>query len=331
MVDNLTFRLFQPDDIEGILRLWNDDSGWGGITEEQFYKWYIDTPYGECLISVALDEKNRIVGQEVFTPTRIYVDGKEKKALRLSAPILTKEFREQMGKAAHPSIQMFRVGLNAAVECGYSVIYAFPVPGWLRYIRLVAPQIGVDSRKFVFAEPDCYALSLKSFANGNCKITADIEISFASVFNDSYDNLWQSAKNEFPINCAIVRSSGWIKWKLGSHCVFEVRRRENKELLGYAAIKRQTGLLVDALARTPQDLETTITAIIKALAESEDLRNQANVEEIKVMETESLASVIQKLGFEREKFKFAFWCYSIDESVPIQSLEPSRWYLMPKD
>lgn len=79
MAGNLTFRLFEPDDIEGILRLWSGDSGWGGITEQQFYDWYINTPYGECLIAVALDKENSIVGQEVFTPSKIYVDGKEKK------------------------------------------------------------------------------------------------------------------------------------------------------------------------------------------------------------------------------------------------------------
>jgi hypothetical protein len=92
------------------------------VTEHQFYDWYVNTPHGECLIALAIDEENRIVGQEIFTPTKVYVGGIEKKALRLSAPILAKEFREKMGKAAHPSIQMFRVGLNAAVECGYSLI-----------------------------------------------------------------------------------------------------------------------------------------------------------------------------------------------------------------
>ena len=331
MANILTFRLFQPDDIAGVLQLWKESSGWGGITEEQFYKWYVETPYGESLLVVAIDEANRVVGQEVFTPSKIYVGGKEKKALRLSAPILAKEFREKMGKATHPSIQMFRVGLNAAVDCGYSLIYAFPVPGWLRYIRLVAPQIGVDSQKFVFVESDCYALSLNSTAGGNLKIENDLEVSFISEFNDEYDDLWQSAKQNFPINCAIVRNSDWLKWKLGSHCVLEVRRNNDKELMGYAAIKKDSGLLVDALARTPNDLETIITVAIEALSQREDSKNQANIEEIKVMKTQALASVIQKLGFKREKFKFAFWCYSIDESVPCKVIEPQQWYVMPND
>ncbi len=49
------------------------------------------------------------------------------------------------------------------------------------------------------------------------------------------------------------------------------------------------------------------------------------------MKTEMLAGVIEKLGFNCVKFKFAFWCYSIDESVSVEAIQPNHWYIMPKD
>ncbi len=238
MARNLTFRLFQPGDIEGILRLWSDDSGWGGITEQQFYDWYVNTPYGECLIAVALDEENRIVGQEIFTPTRVYVGGTEKKALRFSAPILAKDFSERLGFGSHPTVEMFKVAGTAAISKGYSLIYAFPARAWLRFTSLfILPELG-KAPGFT-AEFDCCGFSTKSFLSGELKADDKFEVSLVSEFGENYDILWQSAKNEFPINCAIARSSNWLKWKLGGHCVLEVRRKGDKELIGYAAIKKK--------------------------------------------------------------------------------------------
>ncbi len=331
MANNLTFRLFQPDDIAGVLQLWEESSGWGSISEEQFCEWYVETPYGEALLVVALDEANCVVGQEVFIPSKVYVDGTEKKALRISAPILAKEFRGEINDGPQTIIEMYRVGIKAAIEKGYSIIYFFPVVSYLPFFRRFSSLLGLKANQFIATTFDCYALSTLSRLAENLAVEEAVEVSIATEFNEEYDRLWQDAKNEFPINCAVVRSSGWLKWKLGSHCVFEVRRKEDKELIGYAAIKKKTGLLVDALARTPKDLETVVRTAIETLLESNDLKNHAKIEEIKIMKTDVLASIIEKLGFIRNEFQFGFYCYSLDDTIAMQSLEPSRWYLMPND
>lgn len=226
---------------------------------------------------------------------------------------------------------MYRVGMNAAIENGYSVVYSFPVVAWLPFLRRLSQMPGLKPNQFATAKFDCYALPLKSFSAENLADNEAVEILLATEFNEEYNELWLSAKNELPINCGVARCSTWLEWKLGSHCVLEVRQRDNKELTGYAAFKKDSGLLVDALARTPKDLETTVTAAIKALCRRDDLINQANIKEIKVMKTDALARIILKLGFEPIKFKFAFWCYSIDETVSTEAVEPSRWYMMPND
>lgn len=329
MAGNLTYRLFQPNDVAGVLQLWEESSGWGGITEEQFYKWFIETPYGNALLVVAVDEKNRIVGQEVFTPSKICVGGTEKKALRFSSPILAKNFSVKLGSANHPTIEMYKVAMRAAIENNYSLVYAFPARAWLRFTPLFEiPEI--SNRQSFTGEFDCYSFSINAEIKDDSRSGKKFQVSLASKFEEKYDALWESAKKNFPINCAVARNSKWLKWKLGSHCVLEVNSKDGRELLGYVAIKKDSGLLVDALARTPKDLETTVKIAIKSFCQN-GLADETRVNEIKLMKTDALAPIAQKLDFKPTKFKFAFWCYSIDESVQNHLFEPSRWYMMPKD
>lgn len=322
MTDNLTFRLFQPDDLAGILRLWEEHSGWGGITAKQFDDWYINTPYGECLIVVAVNEKNTIVGQEVFTPSRIYTNGEEKKALRISAPILTKEFRAQISNAAHPIIRMYKTGVEAAVEKGFSLIYSFPMAAWIPIIKLNFPRIGNDSGKLCAGQIECYSLALKSFSS--CK--NGYKTSVIKTFSDEYDSFWRATAVNFPLNTAIVRKSNWLNWKFGGHLVLEVRK--DNELIGYTAIKKETGLIEDALARTPDDLEIVVKEVVNYLSAEKDIFPHG---EIKLKRTPATFSIIEKLDFQKIAFKFGFWCFSPDDSIAVENLKISRWFMMPND
>ena len=322
MTDNLTFRLFQPDDLPGILRLWEEDSGWGGISAKQFDDWYIKTPYGKCLIVVAVNQANKIVGQNIFTPSRIYVGGEEKKALRLSAPILIKKFRARISNPAHPVVGMFKCGVEAAVEQGFSVIYSFPQTAWLPVIKHIFPQIGIDMQKVAAGQIECFAVSLNSFSSGE----SESETSVINFFNDEYDLLWQSAAKNFPLNVAIVRNADWLNWKFGGHLVLEVRRR--KKLIGYAAIKKETGLVEDALAATPDDLEIVIKEVVRTLSADGDLLPNR---ELKLKKMSATASIIEKLGFQKIDYKFGFWCFSPDDSISADKLQISRWFMMPGD
>jgi hypothetical protein len=325
MNDNLTFRLYQKQDIAGILRLWEDESGWGGVTEKQFDDWHINTPCGDCLIVVALDGENRIVGQEVFTPSKICIDGKEKKGLRISAPVLAKEFRGRMSSAAHPVVGMYRIGAETALEKGFNLIYSFPSIGWLPVVKLLFPLIGIDMQTVVQSKIECHALSLKTYsgeASGHDKYNVDSVRSF----NDEYNALWRSTVKKFPLGNAVVRDSNWLKWKLGGHLVLEVRTA--KKLIGYAAVKRETGLITDALARTPEDFEIVISKAVKRLHE---LKDTLPIDEIKLMRTPITSTVIDKLGFQKINYKLGFWCYSPDNSISFENLQPSRWHMMPND
>ena len=242
--------------------------------------------------------------------------------MRLSAPILTKEFRARISNESHPITGMYKLGAKTAFEKGFNLIYSFPVPAWLPVIKLMFPKIGIDMKKVVTAQIECSALSAKAFSDEKNKYS----VSISSSFNDDYNALWQSAVENFPLNNAIVRNSNWLNWKLGGHIVLEVRQ-ENK-LLGYAAVKKENGLVEDALAHTPDDLETVIKEAIIALSV---LKITLPNNEIKMMQTHATAPIIEKLGFQEIDYKFGFWCYSPDNSISVEKLQLARWFMMPND
>src|SRR5688572_948673 len=108
-------RLFREEDLPSILELWEEASGWGSLTETEFRRWYLKTPDGPCIIVVAVDENNKIVAQEIFSPARMHLAGNELTALRISAPILHQSIRQRdIRNSDHPAIAMFHVGIKEA-------------------------------------------------------------------------------------------------------------------------------------------------------------------------------------------------------------------------
>src|SRR5262249_49496711 len=135
MDQNITYRLFEDQDLPGLLALWEEESGWGGMTEELWRKWYLETPNGPCLVAVAIGEGGEVSGQAVFTPTQVVVGDKEIRALRISAPILRKELRQAALKLNHPFIGLYLAGASAALKQGYGMLYGLPDQNWVPFVR----------------------------------------------------------------------------------------------------------------------------------------------------------------------------------------------------
>src|SRR4028119_1733778 len=113
---HLTYRLYQEDDLPGLLRLWEEETNWGTLTPEMWHQWYGDTPLGSCLVMVAVDENEKIAGQEVFIPSRVMVGDQEVRALHLSAPILRKDVRRRsIRRLDHPFVALYEAAAVLAV------------------------------------------------------------------------------------------------------------------------------------------------------------------------------------------------------------------------
>lgn len=107
------------------------NSGWGGITPQQFHDWHMDTPYGPCMIIVAEDNKGGIIGQIVFMPSKVYIDGRVKDYYRDMAAIIKNDLRGfNIKDFDHPTYAMLRFGIEQGKINGSKIIYSLPSIGW---------------------------------------------------------------------------------------------------------------------------------------------------------------------------------------------------------
>jgi hypothetical protein len=322
----LTYRLYEEKDLPGIISIWEKESGWGGITEQQFYDWYINTPYGRCIIIVATDSSNEIVGQTVFTPTRIYLDQKELKAFRISAPILNAQIRKvSLKQYDHPAFGMMRYGTKVAIESGFSIGYVLPAVGWISLLKLL-PSFGLPYKLVPY---ECFGVSLtdiSTYVNPGNGI--DISVSIIKKFTPEYDSLWNDAVTTLPVECGIVRKSKWLQYKLGGHIVFEVRK--SNQLFGYVAVKN-SGLLVDIFAKSIADIRICLNAVLRSIHHSNPEKIQTEWKDLKGMFTPTAKLFLSEVKYEMINFQFAFGYCPLDERISPDNLDPKRWFIMPDD
>ena len=122
MEEQLTYRLFEKDDLPGLLRLW-EEAGWGTLSPEQWQEWFVDGPQGPSLVTVGIDGQGEVVAQEMFAPSRAVVGGQEVRALRVSAPIVREGLRGgSLRNGAHPIYGLLKAGEATAAERGFSIV-----------------------------------------------------------------------------------------------------------------------------------------------------------------------------------------------------------------
>ncbi len=327
VIQQITYRLYKDNDIPGILSLWENHSGWGAITEQQFNDWYISTPVGRCMVIVAENEMEEIVGQLSLIPAIISIDGRELKALRLSAPIIHKDFRlPDLRNRDHPAFQIMKCAIENAGGMGYSIIYGLPAVGWMGLLNMF-PLFGLpDIITYSFG---CTAISLKDDKVWETVSDSNADVKIILSFDSSYDELWNEAAKSFPIKCGIVRHSWRLNWKNGHHLVFEVRKAD--QLVGYAAFRKKDGLLADILARNTEDLRTILFASLKSMHSGNVKRMPVSFEEIKLMVSSNIAPVLDHLNHRPVNFQFGFASYSLQPSINAGSILPENWYIMPDD
>lgn len=318
----LAYRPFCDADLPGVLRLWEEESGWGGITPERWRRWFVDRPDGACLVMVAEDGEGRVAGQLVFAPTRVRIDGEDVSAVRVGAPIVDRARRRRSVRhPEHPATRLYRAGARAAAERGFRLLYALPEHAWLPFFRWLGG----------FAEADlaCRAVDTRSGAAAASGLAAGLRAAPSAGFGAEYDALWEQAASAFPVRCGVARDAAHLRHRIGGHLVLEARGEAGGALAGYAAVNRRTGLLVDVLARAPAELAPVLAAVLAWLAEAP--ADGPALRELKAMETPALRPALDALGFAPVDYRFAFACTPLDPSLAADRIHPERWYLTPGD
>jgi hypothetical protein len=321
MLEDLKYRLYQEDNFPGVARLWEEEAGWGRLTPEVWREWFVDTPYGPCLVVVALGPRGEVFGQSVFTPAEVQVGSRTVRALRLSAPILGKEVRSSLGLRSlhHPAVALWLTGAIAGASLGYDLVYALPDPMWLPFFQSLY--------RFASAEYRCLVAPLAGAEGGPSGWPAGP----LTEFGPEHEALWEAARARLPIHCGVRRTPGWLRYRNGAHLVVEVRDPREGVLAGYVSVQRQTGLVRDLVACRAAALAPVLEAARRWLAAQPEGPTRLQANAIKVMEMPALEPALRELGFTPVDYHFAFVCDPLDPYLPAEAVDPGRWYVMPGD
>jgi hypothetical protein len=331
MSPEITYRLFQDEDLPGVLRLWEQESNWGKLTPEVWKQWYRNTPLGNALIAVAQDGQGEIAGQGIFFPTPMIIDGRSALALRMSSPILRQDLRRSsLLTVDHPVVRLYLTGAGSEEARKYDVVFGLPDHGWLPFFKRAA-NFGMPA--FEPAEYRCVELTLPESVTPRAE-SGGLNATPVTGFGDEYQGLWQAAKKSFPIQCGVERSQAWFAYKNGKCLTLAMYEPDDQSLVGYVSIALQTGLVMDVLVRRPELLTAVLGAAIDHLTMQRSSGAEGIPRVVKAMQTPPLRSSLEAVGFKPVDYRFAFvcaWRESLPETRTSGAIQPEHWYLMAGD
>jgi hypothetical protein len=158
---------------------------------------------------------------------------------------------------------------------------------------------------------------------------AGLDVEPAVSFTQEHNVLWQEAVSQMPIKSALARTEALWNYRLSHQLVLNVRTTTGK-LMGYIAVKRKSGLVVDLLARNIQDLKQVLNAGVHALATRRE-EFDSDLSALKLMVTPQINSISSELGMIKEDFRFLFCVIPTKEEVKPSTLSASSWYLSAGD
>jgi hypothetical protein len=326
MTARVTYRRYQEADIPGLLRLWMEETPWGSLTAEEWRQWYVETPFGEACVVVAVDEdKQEILGQFVFTPSLVQANRRQLRALRPSAPIVGKDLLAAVRDAnpdEHPVAAMYRFATKVLQNQGYDLIYMLPDPRWLRALQLVPGLLYGSFPLWSIPLPLPAPLSLGPGYSATPLRKWDQRV----------DMLWEKASTLH--GCLVVRDARSLPWKVGGGFVLGIEK--NGDLVGLAASQakgERQWLIGDMLAvDTGAALRATLAAAAN-LAHTRVLEAppESLLRKVALLVNPALEPVTRALGFARDAYDFPLVIHILNGSVSEKDVAPERWYASAND
>lgn len=324
MAGHLTYRLYQEEDLFTLVRFWEEETKWGKMTPENWRQQFIETPNGEASIALATNaDTGQILGQFIFIPCLVCVNGRDVQAFRPFAPIMTKAARGFLS-GAHPIIEMYWHGVKALQARGGGLIYMVPDPRWLRFFRMFPFLIGGSFPLWSLSLPLTAPLPL-----GDGYTMRPVK-----AWDEQVDDLWHEASRLH--GCQVVRNSRALRWKIGrgDYTVTAVEREG--DMVGLVASQQRGDrqwLVCDLLAADAEDsLHNTLIAVTN-IAHCEALipEREKPLIKVAVLATPIMEPVVRCLGFVRDAYNFPLIVHILDPTIPKEDVAPTQWYVSAND
>lgn len=319
----LSYRELQSSDIPGILRLWAENSGWGSITEQQFYDWYMHTPYGPCLTVVAVNDQEEVVGQQVYMPREATINGHTCRVLRAVAPILAAEARvTHMLSPKHPLTDLFRCAAQLATGRDYAMIYTLPAYGWSAWMKAFY-RFGLPA--WDLAIYPCFRIDLKAVHPAGLPLAGKWLVEqVPHLPNLTLQQPAASAQSN-----TFVRNPAWINWKFAEdhlYCLWD-----GTALAGYVVLKKDSRLILDLWAAEGYTIPVVFYSFLRALITGQVLGAQILPDTISGMLNPLAERLLKDIPYTLVDYKFVYGMYRLTEHIDTQLFRPDEWDLFPGD
>ena len=324
MAGNLTYRLYEEEDLPTLARMWEEETKWGEMTPEQWREKFVHTPYGEASIVLTTNaDTGEIVGQLIFFPCLVCVNGQDIPAFRPFALIVTKAARGLLSDI-HPSKGMYRYGAQVVQARGGRLIYMLPDRNWVRTLR-TGPTVQYTSFPlWTLPMPLTEPLPLDD----------GYTMKPLEVWDEQVDDLWQQALRLY--NCQFVRNSQSLQWKIGSSDYKVTVVERDGEMVGLVASKQKGDrqwLICDLLTVDAQDsLRNTLIAVVN-VAHSEAIipDREKPIIKVAVLATPIMEPILSCLGFASDAYDFPLVVHILDPTISMDEVAPTHWYLSAND
>lgn len=330
---NITYRNYTAEDIDSIIRFWNENSGWeDNMDRAEFNKRFCASPLGLPIMMLAIDEDiNEVVGLCCFLPIGVTVNGNDQKCYRTFGAVFKESFRDKFGITSfltgkHPIVQLYNKGAKEAFEEEAALIYLLPDPRWKKILQIMpfeTRQFPLWSYKLTLVEP--FILS------------DGIKIEKIDEIGQDIDVLWQqSLKKNL---CTLTKNSLFYKFKVGfrpgHYKLYGVY--DNGKLIGLFTIDNKNGgmqwRICDLLTL---DNDDTLTLTLKAACNVVHLdvakrTFKENFYKAAILATPLIEQKVKELGFYKDDYNFVLAVHSLGGKQNHKEVAPERWYISAND
>lgn len=320
------YRMSTENDIDALVEFWKENSGWDQIDRAEWEKRFYNTPAGASSVAMAVNEDTgEILGQMIFIPTEICVDGQLVKARRPFAMVVKKTFHQGMGILNLITFtgKMYNHAINTFTKLGVGLIHMMPDPRWVRAFKfLTKAQIGSFE---LWSLPLC--------GKANFSLPGEYEVKPISASDEQINLLLQ--KNDRHYGCVLPRNTSTLAWKVSLGNYHLLGLFHQNELIGLSASqpkeKDKQWLICDVLAA---DNLSAFDAVIKATynaALAYVQHHETAIGKVALLVTPLMERRIESLGFQKDNYRFPFVVQVLDKTIPKAQVAPERWYVSAND
>lgn len=319
--ENISFREYVDSDLKKVLDLWEYFSDWGRPEEVEFNKWLVG-PFGGVLIFLAVDNSDRIVGQIFFTPTIMYLSGREVSTVKISAPIIHQDYRAFiLSNNKSLVINLFLEANRFIKEKGYDWVYSFPAYAWARFLQSI-PRIGLNPWKIQIFP--CLQILEEDVEDSKYKLH---ELNVVTIDSNL---IWEEFRLNYSNLSYMNRSKEWLIYKWGNELLVGIYDFK-KKLIGYFIIKKSSGLILDFLMMEFLDVPLLFKQLKKFHLTWTTENLYFEKQELKIMSNNFLEPFLDQLKTEKVSFQFVFGISSTVSAEEVEKLDNKEWFIFPND